>query len=88
MQSPRDFGNAHPQRVAPEAFDLQTWLAANQALLERLAGEQRRHVVDVSTPGLAVYFDRRQLTAALMNLITNARDASRLDAAVRIGAGA
>ncbi len=79
---------AQQQRVSPEPIDLQPWLAANQPLLSHLVGEQLQVSIDVAPPCPRVLCDRRQLTAALMNLVANARDVSDAGATVRIRARA
>lgn len=65
---------ARQQNLRPEAVDLDRCLREVQPLLERAAGSTVKVAVDVQATPVA-WVDRRQLTAALLNLVTNARDA-------------
>ena len=63
------------QNLAPEAVDVNALIEADRDLIRRCAGDQVsvRHEL---TPGLpAIHVDRAQLEAALLNLISNSRDA-------------
>src|SRR5690606_33532449 len=63
------------QNLAPEAVDVNALIEADRDLIRRCAGDQVnvRHEL---TPGLpAIHVDRAQLQAALLNLISNSRDA-------------
>jgi signal transduction histidine kinase len=78
-------GFSRQQSVVPEPVHLQSWLAARRPLLARALGEQARLVIDVGSPGAVVRCDPSQLAAALVNLLANARDASRPGAEVHLG---
>ncbi len=63
------------QNLAPEAVDVNALIETDRDLIRRCAGDQVnvRHEL---TPGLpAIHVDRAQLQAALLNLISNSRDA-------------
>jgi signal transduction histidine kinase len=65
---------ARQQNLKPEAIEVDQCLRDMQPLLEHAAGSAVK--VAVETQGtLTASVDRRQLTAALLNLVTNARDA-------------
>jgi two-component system, cell cycle sensor histidine kinase and response regulator CckA len=60
--------------VDPRVFDLSTHVTGVERLLQRVAGESVRLAIDVA-PGCTVRADVGQLEQALVNLVTNARDA-------------
>jgi signal transduction histidine kinase len=63
------------QNLKPEAVEMEGYLRDVLPLLERAAGPTIKVVVEVREPKPVAWVDRRQLTAALLNLATNARDA-------------
>ncbi len=60
--------------VHPRVLDLSAHIVSLQRLLQRVAGEQTRIVCDVE-PDCRILADVGQLEQALVNLVTNARDA-------------
>lgn len=63
------------QELRPERIDLPAELAQFQQLVRHLVGDEIAVAVDVEPGVPAILADRGQLTAALTNLCTNARDA-------------
>jgi signal transduction histidine kinase len=75
---------ARQQHTSPARIDLAPFLEDAASALDRLAGDGVRVQLDVAPSSLAVHCDPRQLTAALMNLVSNARDALPRGGTVRI----
>ena len=65
---------ARREVVQPRVLDLSAHILSLQRLLQRVAGEQTRIACDVE-PGCRVQVDIGQLEQALVNLVSNARDA-------------
>jgi signal transduction histidine kinase len=66
---------ARQQNLKPEAVSISAFLLEVRPLLERAAGTAMSvHVETQDAPSIA-WVDRRQLTAALLNLAANSRDA-------------
>ena len=66
---------ARQQNLKPEAISMQDFLADILPTLETAVGPTVRIQLVVEQPRALVWADRRQLTAALLNLVINARDA-------------
>jgi signal transduction histidine kinase len=66
---------ARQQNLNPEPISMDGFFREHLSMLEKLAGSVIRVQVHVEQPIPAVSADRRLLTAALQNLVTNARDA-------------
>ncbi|HLZ96390.1 MAG TPA: ATP-binding protein [Steroidobacteraceae bacterium] len=66
---------ARQQNLHPEPISMDEFFRDNLSMLEKLAGSCVRVQLHVDRPAPVVRADRRQLTAALQNLVTNARDA-------------
>ena len=66
---------ARQQNLSPEPVDLDRCLREALPLLERAAGTSVKVVLETHVPMPQAWVDRRQLTAALLNLVSNARDA-------------
>jgi len=77
---------ARQQNLHPERIEIAAFLREILPMLEKLAGPAMRVAIDTGDPALAVQVDRRQLTAALLNLVANARDASGPGATVTVRA--
>ncbi|MFO1426061.1 MAG: ATP-binding protein [Steroidobacteraceae bacterium] len=65
---------ARQQPLQPTLLELRTFLDSVRGLLERAAGDGREFTIEPPVAGLRVHVDSGQLTAALINLVTNARD--------------
>ncbi len=65
---------ARREVVQPRVFDLGAQVLSMRPLLQRVAGEQTRILCDVQ-PDCRIRADVGQLEQALVNLVTNARDA-------------
>jgi signal transduction histidine kinase len=78
------------QHLQPEPVPLGGFLDGLRPGLERLAGDGVHMKYEVDSPEPVAFVDARQLEAALLNLIGNARDAmsGRGDIVVRAGSGA
>jgi signal transduction histidine kinase len=63
------------QNLQPEVVEMDRYLSDVQSLLERAAGTAVKLQVEMQEPRPVAWVDRRQLTAALLNLVANARDA-------------
>ena len=66
---------ARQQNLVPEAVRLGACLADLRPLLERTVGSAAGLYIEVEEPEPVAWADPRQLSAALLNLVTNARDA-------------
>ena len=66
---------ARQQNLHPEPIPMDEFFRDNLSMLEKLAGLSIRLRVHVDQPSPVIRADRRQLTAALQNLVANARDA-------------
>jgi signal transduction histidine kinase len=66
---------ARQQNLQPEAVEMDRFLADMLPLFEGVAGTTVALHVETAQPTPVVRVDRRQLTAALLNLAANARDA-------------
>jgi len=77
---------ARREVIQPRVFDLAAQVLALRPLLQRVAGEQTRISCDVQ-PDCRIRADVGQLEQALVNLVTNARDAmlDGGDCAVSVG---
>ena len=64
------------QRLAPAHLDLNRVVLDMQSLLERLVTEQITLQLDLAPDELFVLVDRSQIEQVLVNLVTNARDAT------------
>ncbi len=67
---------ARQQSLSPAVHRLGDFLAGARPLLERAAGEERRFEIDVPEDSPRVALDTGSFTAALINLVINARDAT------------
>ena len=76
------------QNLHPEPVRLGAWLATLRPAIEHLAGPDVALRIEVAAPEPVAYVDPRQLEAALMNLVSNARDATPQGGAVLIRARA
>jgi len=65
------------QNLQPEAINVHRYLNEVSPLLEHAAGSAVTVRLEVQAPAPVVWVDQRQLTAALLNLVSNARDAMR-----------
>ncbi len=65
---------ARQQPLTPQRLDLAAFLEKSRALLVRAAGEGRVFEIRTMPGPIEVHADGGQLTAALVNLVTNARD--------------
>jgi len=74
------------QQLDPVVIDLQTIVRELAPALERVLGSDRRLVIGWSEP-IFVRVDRGQVEQVLINLVANARDATRTDGEIRIEAG-
>jgi signal transduction histidine kinase len=63
------------QNLSPEPISMDEFFRENLSMFEKLAGPDIHVQVHVEQPVPVIRADRRQLTAALQNLVTNARDA-------------
>ena len=79
---------ARQQHLKPERVLLQRHLDNNRLLLERTGGANVAIECNIASPALAVWVDARQLTAALLNLVSNSRDAMPQGGTVAISAAA
>jgi signal transduction histidine kinase len=68
---------ARRQPLQPQRVELGRHLEASRGLLERAAGEDRILQIDCSAIAATVDVDPGQLNAALVNLVSNARDATQ-----------
>jgi signal transduction histidine kinase len=66
---------ARQQNLRPEAVGLRPFLTELLPLLEKAVGPSIALQLDICSPEAVVWVDSRQLAAALLNLVTNARDA-------------
>jgi signal transduction histidine kinase len=66
---------ARQQNLSVETIELNAFLQANRAVLQRLVGDAVTLDVQVDSPAPKLDCDPRQLMLALANLVTNARDA-------------
>jgi signal transduction histidine kinase len=66
---------ARQQNLHPEPISMDEFFRDNLSMLEKLAGSAISLQVHVEHPIAVIWADRRQLTAALQNLVANARDA-------------
>jgi signal transduction histidine kinase len=65
---------ARQQNLKPEAVEMEGFIADMLPLLKGVAGTAVQLKVEIQQPELVVCIDRRQLTAAILNLGANARD--------------
>jgi signal transduction histidine kinase len=63
------------QNLQPQAIDVDRYLHDVLPLLERAAGNAVKVRLELQQPCPVAWADQRQLTAALLNLVSNARDA-------------
>ncbi|THD61021.1 PAS domain-containing sensor histidine kinase [Phenylobacterium sp.] len=77
---------ARSQPLAAQALDCGAFLANLSPILERTLGAGIAVELEVAEPGLFCRADRTQLTAALLNLCINARDAMPAGGRLTIGA--
>jgi signal transduction histidine kinase len=75
------------QLLQPEDIDLGVFLESSRPALQRAAGPRIELELLTATPPPPVHADARQLTAALVNLVANARDAMRDGGTVTLRAG-
>ena len=68
-------GVARQQQLAPEAIESRPYIDELTPLLRRVLPDTISLHSTLSKPPPTVWADRRQLSAALLNLVTNARDA-------------
>jgi signal transduction histidine kinase len=66
---------ARQQNLKPETFNVDEFLTGISSMLEIVAGPAIKLKVLVDKSALAIHADRRQFTAVLRNLVSNARDA-------------
>jgi signal transduction histidine kinase len=66
---------ARQQNLKPETFVVDEFLAGISSMLEIVAGPAVKLKIVADQPTLTIHADRRQLTAVLRNLVSNARDA-------------
>jgi signal transduction histidine kinase len=66
---------ARQQNLKPEAVNMSAFLLDARPLLERAAGTTMTVHVETQDATSVAWVDRRQLTAALLNLVANSRDA-------------
>lgn len=66
---------ARQQNLKPEPLALEEFLLSLRPTLEALAGSGIEIRIEIGTPAPLALVDQRQLTAALLNLVGNARDA-------------
>jgi signal transduction histidine kinase len=66
---------ARQQNLKPETFVVDEFLAGISSMLEIVAGPAVKLKMVADQPTLTIHADRRQLTAVLRNLVSNARDA-------------
>lgn len=66
---------ARQQNLRPEAVSMSAFLLDVRPLLERAAGTTMLVHVESQDASSVAWVDRRQLTAALLNLVANSRDA-------------
>jgi signal transduction histidine kinase len=76
------------QNLQPEPVGLGGFLAGLQPAFRQLAGAAIRIRYEIEAPDPVAFVDRRQLEAALLNLISNARDALQGGGDVVVRAGA
>ena len=74
------------QQLDPVVVDLQTIVRELAPALERVLGSDRRLVIGWSEP-IYVRVDRGQVEQVLINLVANARDATKTDGEIRIEVG-
>ena len=65
---------ARQQNLKPEAVEMEGFLTDMLPLLKGMAGTAVKLKVEIQQPALVAWVDRRQLTAAILNLGANARD--------------
>ncbi len=75
---------ARQQNLSGEAMRLDAFLHEARAILQRLVGEAVRIDLSIAQPAPTVRCDPRQLMSALINLVTNARDAMPQGGELRI----
>jgi signal transduction histidine kinase len=75
---------ARRQPLEPSTLLLDYYLLGIRDLLARTLGDRLALELDVERPAPAVHADRAQLTASLINLLANARDASPDGGIVRV----
>lgn len=62
-------------KVDPQAFSLSSWLASSQRLFHSTLGETITLTIDDQSKGTMIYADPAQLSTAVINLLSNSRDA-------------
>jgi signal transduction histidine kinase/CheY-like chemotaxis protein len=75
---------ARRQPLAPQPLVLDVYLLGIRDLLARTIGDRLRLEIEVERPSPLVEADRAQLTATLISLLANARDASAPGESVRV----
>jgi len=65
---------ARKQKLTPELIDLEEHLSASRPLFQGTVGEEMD--LEIKTRPLTIAADKGQLTTAIINLLSNARDAS------------
>jgi len=73
---------ARKQRLTPELIDLEEHLSNSRPLFQGTVGEEM--TLEIKTPPLTITADKGQLTTAIINLLSNARDASQSRGTVSI----
>jgi signal transduction histidine kinase len=76
------------QNLQPEAIALGPWLRRHLLLFQELAGNAVSVQLKVGEPDPVAWADPRLLTAALLNLVANARDATAGPGSITLGAEA
>ena len=73
---------ARRQKLTPEPVDLEQHLSDSRRLFQGTLGEEM--VLDINARPLTIEADKGQLTTAIINLLSNARDASKSRGSVSI----
>ena len=66
---------ARRQPLKPERIDINRLILEMRDLIDRTSGERIRTKVDLSASGCTIEADKAQLQSAILNIVSNARDA-------------